>query len=55
MKYRKIIALLLTASLVLSSCTPSAPASSSEQGVSETETEDTGETSGIERYEGMTP
>ena len=55
MKYRKIIALLLTASLVLTSCSPSAPASSYEQGVTETEAEATGETASIERYEGMTP
>ena len=56
MKYRKTIVMLLTASLVLTSCTPSTPDSSSKQtAVSEGETEDEAETAGIERYEGMTP
>lgn len=56
MKYRKIIALLLTVSLVLASCSPSTPDLSSEQTVvSEPGTEGEGETAGIERYEGMTP
>ena len=56
MKYRKIIALLLTASLVLTSCSPSTPDLSSEQTVvSEPGTEGEAEAAGIERYEGMTP
>ena len=54
MNYRRILALAFTASLVFTSCTPSAPSVSSEltgeAGAVKGETD----TAGIERYEGMT-
>ena len=53
MKKRKIIPLLLTATLVLTSCGKAAPAAPMEQPASSAEIVSEAETTGLERYKGM--